>query len=166
MTGYQNRHIPFISQSLYGITHLCNSLGIKPIDRFIKDQEIRLPRPVPARFRDAASFQGKKCFVFFFPTPSSPTVSKISSMYPFFRIPNNSHFIFRFVYAFMLPYSPGASIRHPTTRTNPLQFFSFTPEHLNLSGCRSCKSTDHLQASRLSRTVPSDKSIDSTLFFM
>lgn len=43
MTGYQNRHIPFISQSLYGITHLCNSLGIKPIDRFIKDQEIRLP---------------------------------------------------------------------------------------------------------------------------
>ena len=45
MTGYQNRHIPFISQSLYGITHLCNSLGIKPIDRFIKDQEIRLPDP-------------------------------------------------------------------------------------------------------------------------
>ena len=45
--------------------------------------------PIPRR----CFIPREKCFVFFFPTPSSPTVSKISSMYPFFRIPNNSHII-------------------------------------------------------------------------
>ena len=82
--------------------------------------------PIPRR----CFIPREKCFVFFFPTPSSPTVSKISSMYPFFRIPNNSHFIFRFVYAFMLPYSPGASIRHPTRERILSSSF---PLHPNIS---------------------------------
>ena len=164
MTGYQNRHIPFIAQSLYGVTHLCNSpRGSSPLIGSSRTRRSGSPTsasPIPRR----ASFQGKKCFRFFsFRSPSSPTVSKISSMYPFSEY-QTIHILFQVCICIHVAIQPRCFNQTPHTRTNPLQFFSFTPEHLNLSGCRSCKSTDHLQAGRLSRTVPSDKSIDSTLF--
>ncbi len=124
MTGYANRHI-LLSQSLYGITHLCNSLGIKPIDRFIKDQEIRLPDQCQPDSR-RCFIPREKCFVFFFPTPSSPTNSQYFFNITFFLYSKQLAFYIQVCICIHVAIQPRCFNQTPHTRTNLCKFFSFT----------------------------------------
>ena len=165
MAGDQNGHVPFLLEPLQGIPHFGDPLRVQAVDRLIQYQKIRFPYQGQADSQPLLHAKGEVLCLLL------PGISQPHSFQDIFDIaflmdPAEQTLGLKIFIGGHIFIEPRGFNETADPGTHMFQLSAAITEYFNFSFRGFGKAADHFQTGGFSRSVSSDESIDSALWYM